>query len=285
LRGSQALLMDMTIGDWMRQHKDIDRLDRELILAKTLALTRAQIIARPEHLLDDDSLRWLASWVERLRNGEPLAYLTGVKEFRGLTFEVTPDVLIPRPETELLVELAIDLAITRERVDNKLRILDLGTGSGAIAVALADFLTETGAVAEVYASERSTAALGVARRNAANHDVSVQWLESDWFRDITTQFDLIVCNPPYVATNDSHLAALRHEPSAALCAGSDGLDALGIIVPGAHANLLSGGWLLVEHGYNQQTAVQSLFAEQGFEHIRTERDLGGRPRVTLGREP
>lgn len=269
----------VNIGDWMRQHRDLDRLDCELLLAETLPLTRAQIISRPEHLLDGNALDKLNSWTARLRNDEPMAYLTGVKEFWGLSFAVTPDVLIPRPETELLVELVIGLA--REAVDEP-RILDLGTGSGAIAVAVAHALTKTGQAAEVYASDCSTAALGVARGNADNHDVSVHWLVSNWFRDIPHMFDFIVSNPPYVATNDPHLAALRHEPAEALCAGSDGLDALRIIVVEAYAHLKAGGWLLVEHGYNQQIAVRNLFAEQGFEHIRTERDLGGRPRVTQG---
>ncbi len=268
-----------TIDDWMRQHRDLDRLDCELLLSEILPLTRAQIIGRPEHLLDGNALNKLSSWTARLRNDEPMAYLTGIKEFWGLSFKVTPDVLIPRPETELLVELAIGLA--REAFDQP-RILDLGTGSGAIAVAVAHSLTKTGQTAQVYASDCSTAALGVARGNADNHDVSVHWLVSHWFRDIPHMFDLIVSNPPYVATNDPHLAALRHEPAQALCAGSDGLDALRTIVVEAHAHLKPGGWLLVEHGYNQEIAVRNLFAEQGFEHIRTERDLGGRPRVTQG---
>lgn len=269
----------VNIGDWMRQHRDLDRLDCELLLAETLPLTRAQIISRPEHLLDGNALDKLNSWTTRLRNDEPMAYLTGVKEFWGLSFAVTPDVLIPRPETELLVELVIGLA--REAIDEP-RILDLGTGSGAIAVAVAHALTKTGQAAEVYASDCSTAALSVARGNADNHDVSVHWLVSNWFRDIPHMFDFIVSNPPYVATNDPHLAALRHEPAEALCAGSDGLDALSIIVVEAYAHLKAGGWLLVEHGYNQEIAVRNLFVEQGFEHIRTERDLGGRPRVTQG---
>ena len=208
-----------------------------------------------------------------------MAYLTGVKEFWGLSFEVTPDVLIPRPETELLVELAIGLA---SKTDVQPRILDLGTGSGAIAVALTHTLAQKGQVAKLYASDCSTTALDLARRNASSHGVTAHWLASDWFRDIPHMFDLIVSNPPYVATNDPHLAALRHEPSQALRAGSDGLDALRIIVVDAHAHLEPEGWLLVEHGYNQKIAVQSLFAEQGYEHIRTEHDLGGQPRVTQG---
>ena len=267
----------------MRQHRDLDRLDRELLLCETLTLTRAQVISRPEQLLDGNTLSQLASWAARLRNNEPLAYLTGVKEFWGLTFAVTPEVLIPRPETELLVEQALTLA---REVGGQPRILDLGTGSGAIAIALAHSFTHssktTGPVPEVYGSDRSTAALCVARGNADKHDVSVHWLESDWFRDIPQPFDLIVSNPPYIATNDPHLAALRHEPAKALRAGANGLDALCIIVRDAHPHLIPGGWLLVEHGYNQESAVQNLFAEQGYKHIGTERDLGGRPRVTRG---
>ena len=138
----------------MRQHRDLDRLDCELLLSEILPLTRAQIIGRPEHPLDGNALNKLSSWTARLRNDEPMAYLTGVKEFWGLSFEVTPDVLIPRPETELLVELAIGLA--REAVDQP-RILDLGTGSGAIAVAVTHSLTKTGQTAQVYASDCSTA--------------------------------------------------------------------------------------------------------------------------------
>ncbi len=282
--------MNTTIGDWMHQHRDLDRLDRELLLSDTLALSRAQIIAKPEHHLNDNALSGLASMAARLRNDEPLAYLTGVKEFWGLAFEVTPDVLIPRPETELLVELAIAhaTALTTTEVIAKPRILDLGTGSGAIAIALAHTFAHSremsAPVAELFASDLSTAALQVARKNAAIHDVPVHWLVSDWFRDIPHRFDLIVSNPPYVATNDPHLVVLRHEPSDALRAGNEGLDALRIVVPQAHAHLVPGGWLLVEHGYDQESVVQNLFADKGYEQIRTERDLGDQPRVTQGQK-
>lgn len=270
-----------TIGAWLRGHEDLDRLDCELLLAEALGRTRAQILAHPEHPLEEPVLAQLAQWAARLRDHEPLAYLTGRKEFWGIEFTVTSDVLIPRPETELLVELAIDLVCAR-KAHEPVRILDLGTGCGAIAVALALSLKERATRAAVTACDRSLAVIRVARANAARHDADIRWLVSDWFSDVPRGFDVIVSNPPYVAVGDPHLIELGHEPAEALCAGIDGLDALRVIVPAAHEHLAPGGWLLAEHGYNQSDAVEALFNAGGYVHVSNERDLAGQPRVTLG---
>ncbi len=275
--------MSTTIGEWIRLQGDLDRLDCELLVCEALGFTRAQVIGKPDYPLERNNLNQLNEWAVRLRNKEPLSYLTGLKEFWGLSFNVSPDVLIPRPETELLVELAINLVRERDR-GNCIRILDLGTGSGNIAISIATTLSQanSNSTVDIYASDRSAAAISQARGNAESHGVHIHWLESDWFQDIPHLFDLIVSNPPYVAVGDPHLVALRHEPTSALCAGIKGLDSLNIIVREASQYLVCGGWLLVEHGYNQKSAVQNLFAEGGFEQVRTEYDLGGHPRVTLG---
>jgi release factor glutamine methyltransferase len=198
----------------------------------------------------------------------------GEWSFWDFDLALSPDVLVPRPETETLVEAAL------ERAGAGMRILDLGTGSGAIAIALARSLR-----LQVFAADASRAALAVAEENARRLDVTVAFMESDWFSRISGRFDLIVANPPYVAEADPHLPALRFEPDQALVSGPEGLDDLRIITNEAPAYLQSGGWLLVEHGYDQESAVHELFAAAGFEGIECRKDLGGQPRVTLGRRP
>lgn len=226
----------------------------------------------------EEACRFLAL-VERRSAGEPVAYLTGRRGFWTLDLAVTPDTLIPRPETERLVELALERLPTASAP----RILDLGTGSGAIALALARERPR----ARVLATDRSAAALAVARANARDNRVgNVAFAEGDWYAPVGEQrFDLIVSNPPYVAAGDPHLdqGDLRFEPATALSSGRDGLEAMRIIAAGAPARLEPGGWLLVEHGRDQGAPVRALFAAAGLDRVETSRDLEGRDRVTSAR--
>ncbi|MGQ0587740.1 MAG: peptide chain release factor N(5)-glutamine methyltransferase [Gammaproteobacteria bacterium] len=259
------------------------RLDAELLLAHVLDMTRAGVVARDERVLTPEEQGDFEQLLARRLSGEPLAYLTGTKEFWSLELEVTRDVLVPRPETELLVEWA--LSCLRKQASS---VLDIGTGSGAIALSLAKEMPE----ARVLASDVSAAALAVARRNAASIGLgNLQFVESNLFERLDSRFrgndgfDLIVSNPPYVAEGDPHLADLKFEPAVALASGRDGLDALREIVAGAPHHLRPGGWLLVEHGTAQGAAVRGLFARAGFASIETRRDLAGHERATGGQRP
>lgn len=210
----------------------------------------------------------------RLR-GEPVAYLTGVQDFWSLTLNVGPGVLVPRPDTETLIEWSLDLF--RHRTSP--RILDLGTGSGAIALALASELTD----ACVTAADISAEALATARANGERLSLEVQWVESDWFGALNDErWSLIVSNPPYVAEGDPHLASLSAEPQLALLGGTEGLDCVERIVAAAPEHLEPAGWLLVEHGYDQGSAVRTHLQRAGFEGVETRRDLAGRERVSGG---
>jgi release factor glutamine methyltransferase len=209
----------------------------------------------------------------RRARGEPIAYLVGTKGFWSLELEVTSGVLIPRPETELVVELAL------ARLGDTDRVLDLGTGSGAIALAIAKERPRC----RVTASDVSATALDIARHNAARLSLDARFIESDWFSAIEGRFDVIVCNPPYVAADDPHLGALVYEPRGALVAGHDGLGALRRVIADAPQHLVESGALIVEHGSTQGTAVRELFARAGFVAIATHRDLAGHERVTAGR--
>jgi release factor glutamine methyltransferase len=230
-------------------------------------------------VLDEDDLLAFASLAARRAGGEPVAYLVGRREFFGRDFEVSPAVLIPRPETELLVETALAKCRRWSR-----RILDLGTGSGCIAISLALELP----LAQVTAVDASAPALAVARRNADRHSARLRFVQSDWFDALGEEaFDLIVANPPYVAAADPHLAAgdLRHEPAAALASGTDGLDALRRIIADAPAHLAPGGQLWLEHGYDQAAAVQELLLAAGLTAVEQHSDLAGIIRVSGGRLP
>ena len=275
-----------SIGAWVRAQHPLPRLECELLLCHHLGIDRARVIACPERLLSAAELEALDSDAARLHSGEPLAYLLGEREFWGLAFKVTPDVLIPRPETETLVELAL------EHLTPGSRVLDLGTGSGAIAIALATSLP-----LEIVALDSSAAALDVAAANARHNRAAVHFLVSDWYSAISVQvgddtpdctathsdpYHLIVANPPYIAEGDPHLPALHYEPRCALVSGKSGLDDLTTIIRGAASYLLPGGRLLVEHGWNQGEAVRDLFAHAGFLHIATHRDLAGQERITGG---
>lgn len=260
-----------SIGAWLQRHADLSRLDLEVLLGHALHLNRSQIIAFPERSIDCAALSDLEQRARRLREGEPVAYLTGTREFYGLEFEVSPDVLIPRNDTETLVEAALT------RLSPGTQVLDLGTGSGCIAICLAKL---GGAV--VTAVDRSAAALRVAKTNAGRLRAEITFLESDWFESVTNRFAIIVSNPPYVAANDSHLPALTHEPTDALIAGADGLDDLRRICSAAPDYLLDDGCLLLEHGFDQGDQVRKLLSDAGFTDVATLSDLSGNDRVSVG---
>lgn len=249
-----------------------------VLLGYVLGVNRAWLITHEQDLLDPAAMAAYQALLKRRLNGEPVAYLLGEKEFFGRMFQVAPGVLVPRPETELLVELA------REKIAtcNTPRVLDLGTGSGCIAITLALECPHC----RVMASDRSEAALNIARDNATQHNAPVEFYAGDWFDALpgsTEKFDLILSNPPYIESADPHLTALRHEPLTALAAGEDGLDDLRRIVQGAAPHLVPGGWLMLEHGWNQADAVQTLLKAQGFQHVETRNDLAGIGRVSLGK--
>ncbi len=273
-----------TIGDCLRQplltsgHPSAPgRLDLELLLASVTGRNRGFVLAHPEYLLSYNESRLYHQLLERRLQGEPLAYILGYREFWGLTLKVTPAVLIPRPDTELLVEQALAHWPEQSRA---VTVLELGTGSGAIALALASEHPE----AQITASDLSTAALAVARQNAANLGLRVRFVHSDWFDAISGRFDLILSNPPYVAVDDPHLRdpALQHEPRMALQAGPRGLNAIARIIREAPDHLRPDGLLLLEHGHDQGAAVRQLLANKGYQNIQTLQDLGNSDRVTLG---
>lgn len=273
----------MTIGEALTQtqaaiaaHSDSARLDAELLLGHLLGLSRTQLRLRHDDAFDDGRRERLSALTARRAGGEPVAYLLGTQGFWNLDLEVNGAVLVPRPETELLVEWALEVLSPNEA----LRVADLGTGSGAIALAIAGERPQ----ARVSASDISADALTVARRNAARVAARVEFCEGCWWQAFGDAcFDLVVSNPPYIAAGDPHLVALHHEPMLALSDGGDGLQALREIIAGAAAHLHAGGWLLVEHGHDQGAAVRACFADAGFTAITTRRDLEGRERATGGR--
>lgn len=256
----------------------MSRLDAELLACHALGISRSQLLARREQPMDDASRAILDALLARRAGGEPIAYITGEREFWSLELKVTPDVLIPRPETELLVELAL----ARIPPDEETAVADIGTGSGAIALAIARERPR----ARILATDISAPALAVARENAARHGIkNVAFRQGAACEPIRPgKLDLIVSNPPYVAESDPHLAQgdLRFEPRSALAAGADGLDVLRELIACAPDALIAGGSLLVEHGYDQAESVHALFARHGFREIALHRDLAGLPRVTAG---
>jgi release factor glutamine methyltransferase len=248
----------------------IDAREARLLLAAATGFSEASVVAFPEREIAFPVFEEFRISVERRKSEEPIAYILGRKEFYGLELAVNPAVLIPRPETELLVELALQR--------KPATVLDLGTGSGAIALAIKKHLPAS----RVTAVEASAASLAVARRNAVKHNLEVELLHGQWFGPVAgRRFDLVVSNPPYVAEGDPHLGALRFEPRSALVSGADGLDAIMEIARQAPAHLASGGWLLLEHGLGQDGAVRALLA--GWNDVQTWPDLAGIPRVTGGR--
>lgn len=258
------------------------RLDAELLLGFTLEKPRTWLRAWPERLLTDEQAVRFFSQVEQRALGVPLAYLVGEKEFWSRRFVVGPGVLIPRPDTETLIEQALSLIAP----DRPAAVLDLGTGSGIIAVTLA----AERPLARVLAVDRSPAALEMARINVQQHQTfHVELRQSDWFSAITPTevFDLVVSNPPYLREDDPHLRddGIRYEPRAALIAGRSGLDDIAIISRNARRHLGSGGFLLLEHGYDQAAATGQWLERQGYLDIRHYPDLQGHCRVTRGRQP
>jgi release factor glutamine methyltransferase len=253
-------------------------LEARMLLERVLGKSRAWLIAHADEAAGADAEQAFAALAERRAKGEPIAYILGEREFYGLEFRVAPAVLIPRPETELLVELALQ----RMPEDAAMRVLDLGTGSGAIAIALAHERPR----ARLTAVDVDYAALVVARANASRHRASVRFFCGDWFGALPGEsFDLIVSNPPYVAAEDPHLVMgdVRFEPQRALVGGADGLDCIRAIVAKAGAHLRAGAWLLFEHGYDQAEACRALLEAGGYREVQSWPDLAGIPRVSGGR--
>ncbi|HXI77590.1 MAG TPA: peptide chain release factor N(5)-glutamine methyltransferase [Steroidobacteraceae bacterium] len=259
------------------RYSDSPRLDAEVLLGKLLGQPRSGLIARADEPVAAASEHAFADLIEARRGGAPVAYLTGSREFWSLPLTVTPAVLVPRPETELLVELALQLAgSTRAECS----VLDLGTGSGAIALALASERPRW----RITGVDVSPPALEIARRNARDLGLShLDWRLGSWFEPVAGgRFDLILANPPYVAAGDPALETLRAEPAIALAAGPTGLEGLAAIAAAAASHLHERGWLLLEHGSTQAPDVVRLLERHGFSHIRSHLDFSGRPRVTLG---
>ncbi|MCW9058601.1 MAG: peptide chain release factor N(5)-glutamine methyltransferase [Gammaproteobacteria bacterium] len=260
---------------------DSPRLDAELLLAHALGQDRSYLRAWPERVPAPAQAARFASLLARRQAGEPVAHLLGVREFWSLELQVTPDTLIPRPETELLVERAL-LHIPADRPAT---VADLGTGSGAIALAIASERPR----ARVLATDRAAAALAVARRNAAAHAIdNVEFQEGDWCKGMPADhFDVILSNPPYIAAGDPHLAQgdARFDPRSALVSGPDGLDDLRLLIPAALACLKPGGWLLVEHGYDQGAELVRLFEAAGYQDVQDHADLADKSRMIEGKRP
>lgn len=254
----------------------LERLDAQLIVGGVLGRTRTWLLAHDSDALSAPDAQRIAALVARRAAGEPLAYLHGDQEFFGMNLRVTPDVLIPRPDTETLVNWALDVLPG----DRACRVADLGTGSGAIALAIASQRP----LAEVTAVDLSDAALAVARGNAQSLGLpNVRFAAGSWLAPLAGQrFDLIVSNPPYIRDDDPHLLALAHEPLSALASGADGLADIRAIIAQAPALLARGGWLLMEHGWDQADAVAALLCHAGFGDVQHRHDLGGIARCTGG---
>lgn len=254
------------------------RLDAELLLGLAINMPRAYLFAHPDDIADADAVSRLEQNVARRLAGEPLAYITGRKEFWSLELMVTPDTLVPRPETELLVELALR-EIPR---DAAWRVLDLGTGSGAIAIAIA----RERPLCNVTATDRSIAALAVAKHNVRIHELSnVECVAGDWLAPVKDrQYDVVVTNPPYVETASADLKKLRAEPQQALVSGADGLDAIRILAVDCMKVLKNAGALLIEHGSAQQEAVRTILDEAGWHTVECHTDFAGLPRTTTARK-
>jgi protein-(glutamine-N5) methyltransferase, release factor-specific len=272
--------------DDLIQHSQLPRAEARRLLASLTGQPLTWFIAHGDDPADPNTATRFQTLAERRRAGEPLAYLLGQQEFYGRPFAVSPAVLIPRADTETLVETALEqlLLLRQQRRTVPLSLLELGTGSGIIAITLALEAPDT----EVHAVERSPEALAVAQQNATTLGADrIHWHAGSWWQALASprRFDLIVSNPPYIAANDHHLQQgdLRFEPPQALAAGPDGLDDLRIIISSAPAHLNPGSWLLLEHGYDQEAPVQALLRDAGFADVFTRRDLAGQPRVSGGR--
>jgi release factor glutamine methyltransferase len=254
------------------------RREAQLLLGHALGVSRAWLLAHGDEAADPTAAAVFRELVQRRRVGEPVAYLVGRREFYGLDFRITPDVLIPRADTETLIDIALEKLTQGTRHD----VLDLGTGSGCVAIAIA----HARSAVRVTAVDISAAALNVARDNAVAIGVDVEFVQATWFEALGgRRFDLIVANPPYVAMDDPHLQQgdLRFEPATALASGKDGLTDIRIIVAGAPAFLRGEGWLLIEHGFDQADVCRDLLRNAGFGQIISRADIAGLPRVAGGR--
>ena len=272
----------MRLGEaWRQACRRIDRLDARLLLEHVCGCSHADLIARPELEITESRATRLEELLRRRESGEPLAYLLGSAWFCGLEFNVGPAVLIPRPDTEVLVNVAAEKAIALESP----AIVDLGTGSGIVAILIARLCPR----AQVTAVDVSSVALDVARVNAQRHGVNIRFREGDWYAPLGDErFDVIVSNPPYVVAGDPHLQqnGLPFEPIQALTdgiVGGDGLACIRRLIDGASAHLHTGGWLLMEHGYDQAVEVRRLLAQAGFAEVASWRDSAGIERVSGGR--
>lgn len=267
----------MTCVDELIARSALSLTEARVLLAHVLRVERAWIIAHGPDGVADAQAQAVEALFARRRAGEPIAYITGEREFYGLSLHVTTSVLIPRPETELVVEQALALMAGRRAP----KVLDLGTGSGAIAVAIANARRD----AQVCASDASAEAITVASRNASRHAVSVRLVQGDWFAALADErFDVIASNPPYVARGDPHLEEgdLRFEPQAALLGGPDGMGCIRTIAAAARRHLAPGGWLVFEHGYDQGPACVRLLVGLGYTGVADIQDLSGLPRVCKG---
>jgi release factor glutamine methyltransferase len=260
-----------TIQDFIRS----DIIDIEELLCLALNYSKSLLYANPNHKISASELAKLDLLIQKRESGEPFAYLSGTKGFYHLDFKVTNDTLIPRPETELLIDIALGLF----REDESIKMLDLGTGSGIIAITLADKCGHW----KVSATDQSEGALEVAKENAQKTKTVIEFSHGSWFEAVPNQcFDLIISNPPYVQTNDPHLEGLQFEPIEALISGADGLEDIRMIIDQAPKQLSSGGYLLLEHGYNQQREIMRLM-RQSFSDVRGFSDNNGVDRAVLGR--
>ncbi|PPD51343.1 MAG: protein-(glutamine-N5) methyltransferase, release factor-specific [Methylotenera sp.] len=265
----------------VKLNHDEAKLEAQLLLQHVLNVNRAWLIAHENDALQANQHAAFEALLNRRLNGEPIAYILGGRAFYGLDLLVTPDTLIPRPDTETLVEAAL----AKIPMAAHPSILDLGTGSGAIALAIAKNRPQ----ASVIAVDASKAALAVAKKNAQNLRIdNVEFVLSNWFQHLNNQpFDVIVSNPPYIEENDAHLSQgdLRFEPISALSSGKDGLNDIRQIIENSLVHLLPQGWLMLEHGFNQADKVADLMANTGFVSIETIKDFGGNNRVTIGKNP
>lgn len=276
------------LGQWLSAHPKLNRFDLEVALCRVLDCSRAYLLSHPERLLTINELEQLNHWSQRLYEHVPLAYLCGEQEFWGLNLKVDERVLVPRPDTEVLVEQAlIRLAemttqahLATSTTNETLSVLDLGTGSGAVALAIASERSDV----EIHACDLSLDCLAVAEANSRTLDLPVTFHHSDWFENISRRYHLILANPPYIAPLDPHLAQLGAEPIMALVAQDHGLADLRHIATQCRSHLHPGGFLLLEHGFDQGAAVRRLLEDGGLDGIGSCRDLGGNERVTWGRK-
>jgi len=268
--------------DWATEQlsaSDEARLDSQVLLTYALNVSRTWLFTWPDKTLDGATLTAFNALIEERKSGTPIAYITGYRDFWSLRLKITPDTLIPRADTELLVETALTL----KNVEKPCDVIDLGTGTGAIALSLANECPSW----RITATDINPKTLSVAKENAKALDLNVSFKASAWFDDIKERFDLVISNPPYIESDDPHLQQgdLRFEPAGALASGDDGLDDIRLLVQQALKHLNKDGYLLLEHGYQQAEAVRTLMADAGYIDIETHQDIEDRDRVTLGKIP